>query len=69
MTAREIQAVSWRKSTRSNANGGACVEVALTTDHSAVRDSKLGQASPVLAFGSGAFGAFLRGIKSGKLDR
>ncbi|MCA1228687.1 MULTISPECIES: DUF397 domain-containing protein [unclassified Saccharopolyspora] len=59
----------WRKSSRSNTNGGACVEVALAGDCSAVRDSKLGQESPVLAFGTGAFDAFLGAVKSGHLDR
>ncbi|MCA1228688.1 MULTISPECIES: DUF397 domain-containing protein [unclassified Saccharopolyspora] len=60
---------TWRKSSRSNANGGACVEVALSADSTAVRDSKLGPGSPVLAFGTDAFDAFLGAVKSGRLDR
>ncbi|MEU6131631.1 DUF397 domain-containing protein [Saccharopolyspora sp. NPDC047091] len=59
---------TWRKSSRSGALN-ECVEVALSVERSAVRDSKLGQASPVLAFGSGAFGAFLGAVKAGRLDR
>ncbi|MDV6013584.1 DUF397 domain-containing protein [Haloechinothrix sp. LS1_15] len=32
--------VRWRKSSRSNSNGGACVEVATRSDHVMVRDTK-----------------------------
>jgi len=46
MDAPDFANVRWRKSTRSNASG-ACVEVAVTTDTIRVRDSKLGQASPI----------------------
>ncbi|MFR9729951.1 DUF397 domain-containing protein [Saccharopolyspora sp. MS10] len=68
MTAHDTPALPWRKSTYSNANGGACVEVALAADRSAVRDSKLGRGSPVLSFPATAFGAFLREVKKGNLD-
>ena len=60
---------NWRKSTYSNTNGGACVEVALSAESSAIRDSKLGQASPVLAFAPAAFSTFLYELKAGHLDR
>jgi hypothetical protein len=40
--------VKWRKSSRSDSNGGACVEVAETIDRVMVRDSK-DVAGPVLA--------------------
>ncbi|MEU6131630.1 DUF397 domain-containing protein [Saccharopolyspora sp. NPDC047091] len=59
---------TWRKSSRSNTNGGACVEVAAAADHSAVRDSKSGEAGPVLRFEARAFAAFLACVKSGRVD-
>ncbi|MGW0890616.1 DUF397 domain-containing protein [Saccharopolyspora sp. NPDC002578] len=68
MTAQDTPAVNWRKSTRSNANGGACVEVALSADRSAVRDSKLGATGPILNFDANAFSAFLGAVKAGRLD-
>ncbi|MCA1228686.1 MULTISPECIES: DUF397 domain-containing protein [unclassified Saccharopolyspora] len=58
----------WRKSSRSGALN-ECVEVALSADSTAVRDSKLGAASPVLAFGPASFDTFVRRLKSGRLDR
>ncbi|MDU0295074.1 DUF397 domain-containing protein [Saccharothrix longispora] len=48
----------WRKSSYSQAQNG-CVEVASAVHVVAVRDSKLGEASPVLAFSRTAFAAFL----------
>ncbi|MCA1189401.1 MULTISPECIES: DUF397 domain-containing protein [unclassified Saccharopolyspora] len=59
---------TWRKSSRSNANGGACVEVASAADHAAVRDYKSGGAGPVLRFDARAFAAFLTCVKTGRLD-
>lgn len=60
--------VAWHKSSYSGANN-ECVEVGDAPGLRGVRDSKLGEPSPVLAFGSGAFGAFLDQVKSGDLDR
>lgn len=61
-------AFRWRKSSRSN-GGGNCVEVALYgRGTSAVRDSKLGQASPVLPFTADAWTSFLRDVKVGTFD-
>lgn len=40
--------MKWRKSSRSNSNGGNCVEVATQPDQVMVRDSK-DPAGPVLA--------------------
>lgn len=68
MTAHENPDATWRKSPYSNTNGGACVEVALATGRSAVRDSKLGDTGPILSFDAGAFGAFLGAVKAGRLD-
>lgn len=54
-----IDGARWRKSTRSNANGGACVEVAGNLPGRVlVRDSK-DQAGPVLTFPPSAWSAFL----------
>ena len=58
----------WHKSSYSNANGGACVEVAsLGTAVVAVRDSK-DPDGPKLAFPAGQWVAFTRRIKVGELD-
>lgn len=57
---------SWRKSTRSN-NQGACVEVAGLQDGHLVRDSKLGDDSPILTVPRGAFAAFIEAIKADRL--
>lgn len=37
----------WRKSTRSQGNGGSCVELRTNDAEFQVRDSKLGDASPI----------------------
>lgn len=57
----------WAKSTRSS-GGNGCVEGRLVDGGVAVRDSKLGDASPVLEFGSGAWQALLSEVKAGLLD-
>ena len=56
--------LEWRKSSRS-ANNGACGEVAVTHDALLVRDSKLGDRSPVLAFSFQAWRRFMAGLKAG----
>jgi hypothetical protein len=50
--------VGWRKSSYSESANG-CVEVGAGPDVVAVRDSKLGDGSPVLVFSRKAFSAFL----------
>jgi Domain of unknown function (DUF397) len=49
----------WRKSSYSSANG-QCLEVRRGVQ---VRDSKLGEDSPVLSFTAGAWAEFLAGIR------
>ena len=38
---------TWRKSSRSNSAGGACVEVGQVGSSTLIRDSKLGDDSPI----------------------
>ena len=59
----------WRKSTRSGAQGGNCVEVAELPDGGmAVRDSKHPEGSPLL-FTLAEWQAFVGGVKDGEFDR
>jgi Domain of unknown function (DUF397) len=58
--------MEWRKSTYSSDNG-ECVEVAdLAAGGQAVRDSKLGEASPVLWFTTGQVAALAAAVKTGQ---
>lgn len=57
----------WFKSSRSDAQGAQCVEVAQLPDAVGVRDSK-DQDGPVLAFGPDAWRGFVSGVKSGEFD-
>ncbi|MGJ7908510.1 DUF397 domain-containing protein [Actinopolyspora sp. H202] len=58
----------WRKSSRSN-QGGNCVEVATNVPGSAlIRDSKLGETSPVLSTKPEAFTAFVDAVKADWFD-
>ncbi|MBL6277731.1 DUF397 domain-containing protein [Micromonospora fiedleri] len=55
----DLTRATWRKSSRSNANGGACVEVADNLpDLVAVRDSK-DPTGPALAFTPASWRAFI----------
>lgn len=58
---------SWRKASYST-NGASCVEVRLlgTVD---VRDTKLGEASPILSFAPTAWATFVATVRSGTFDR
>lgn len=59
---------TWRKSTFSSQNSD-CVELADLGDGTlGVRDSKLGDASPVLRFSRTEIGAWLAGAKAGEFD-
>jgi hypothetical protein len=64
-----ITAVTWKKATRSNGNGGNnCVEVAfLDGGYVAVGDSKK-VTSPALIFTSAEWEAFVESAKDGEFD-
>ncbi|WP_347943124.1 DUF397 domain-containing protein [Sphaerisporangium sp. TRM90804] len=55
----------WRKSSYSSGNGGDCVEIASFSAGVAVRDSK-NPSGPVLTVSSGAWSAFVGGVKAGR---
>ena len=57
----------WRKSSRSDSSGGACVEVADLASAVAVRDSK-DPDGPKLVFGAAAWQTFAAQAKTGTLD-
>lgn len=62
-----IDHVIWRKSSYSNGNGGACVEVADLDTGRAVRDSK-DPSGPALMFPAATWGAFIAGVRVGEFD-
>ncbi|MBB5157484.1 DUF397 domain-containing protein [Saccharopolyspora phatthalungensis] len=57
----------WFKSSYSAGNA-QCVEAAFVPGHRLVRDSKLGESSPLLEFSVRSWQALILEIKSGKLD-
>ncbi|GAA2426082.1 DUF397 domain-containing protein [Actinomadura vinacea] len=57
----------WRKSSYTDNEQGACVEVAKLEARVGVRDSK-DPAGPKLAFPAESFAGLLREVKAGKLD-
>jgi hypothetical protein len=64
----QVNAAQWKKSSRSNGNGGNnCVEVALLDSGAAVRDSK-DPAGPALLFTAAEWAAFVGGAKDGEFD-
>lgn len=67
MNAPDLGDVTWRKSTRSGANGN-CVEVVQLDDGVAVRDSK-NPTGPALLFTPAEWDAFIGGVKDGEFDR
>ncbi|MFI6692082.1 DUF397 domain-containing protein [Streptomyces sp. NPDC050433] len=63
-----LSASKWRKSSHSNPDGGACVEV--SDDFAAVvpvRDSKNSH-GPVVVFGASGWASFVSAVKDGALD-
>ena len=64
----DLTRAKWRKSSHSNANGGACVEVAQNLPGAvAVRDSK-DPDGPKLAFAPDEWRAFAAGVRAGEFD-
>jgi uncharacterized protein DUF397 len=63
----DVTGARWRKSTRSNGSG-ACVEVGVTDSAAGVRDTKLGEASPVLVFPRAQWASFVGSLRNGNLD-
>lgn len=61
--------VEWRRSSRSSGQGGECVEARTSqTDVFQVRDSKLGDSSPIVTITRANFAALVDAVKSGRLD-
>jgi hypothetical protein len=64
----DLAQAKWRKSSYSNGNGGACVEVARNLpDDVAVRDSK-DPDGPTLAFAPEQWQSFTAQVKAGHFD-
>ncbi|TYK51266.1 DUF397 domain-containing protein [Actinomadura decatromicini] len=59
--------IKWRKSSRSNADNGACVELANLPGRIGVRDSK-NPTAPALALTPDSFRALLGDAKAGHFD-
>jgi hypothetical protein len=57
----------FHKSTFSG-GGSACVEVGREDGMTLVRDTKLGEGSPILSFNDDEWVAFVRGVKAGQFD-
>ncbi|MFJ3143427.1 DUF397 domain-containing protein [Streptomyces halstedii] len=69
MRSLDLSAATWRKSSYSNSDGGACVEVCddfLATAVVPVRDSKEPH-GPALVFAACGWSSFVRAVKSGVL--
>jgi len=57
--------VRWQKSSRSGANSDNCVEVRTEDERILVRDTKLGEASPILSFSTSDWQGFLLDVTAG----
>lgn len=64
----DLTGATWHKSTRSDANGGQCVEVAGLDSGVAVRDSK-DRSGPVLFFAPAEWASFVDALRHGTFDR
>ncbi|PRY35398.1 DUF397 domain-containing protein [Umezawaea tangerina] len=60
----ELRTAVWRKSSRTGGSGGQCVEIAMCSTVSGVRDSK-DPRGPVLEFRRASLVSFLNNIKMG----
>jgi hypothetical protein len=67
MTTPDLSGAQWTKSSRSGGNS-QCALVAKVDGFVAMRDSKLGDASPTLIFTAAEWSAFLGGVKDGEFD-
>jgi hypothetical protein len=68
MSAHQLNDAVWKKSSRSNGNGGNnCVEVAILDTVVAVRDSK-DQSGPALMFNPAEWAEFVNAAKAGEFD-
>jgi hypothetical protein len=68
MPAHQLNSAAWKKSSRSNGNGGNnCVEVAFLDTAVAVRDSK-DRSGPALVFNAAEWTAFVNSAKDGEFD-
>ncbi|RJL33620.1 DUF397 domain-containing protein [Bailinhaonella thermotolerans] len=67
VTGEELRTATFRKSSFSGSDGGACVEVAQLADgRRLVRDSKQKGTGPVLAFARQEWDAFLKSVRGGE---
>lgn len=67
MSLPDFTSARWIKSSYSEPFGN-CVELAVNNGMIGVRDSKLGAASPILAFTPAEFTAWLDAAKAGEFD-
>lgn len=66
----DLTGAQWFKSSRSSSSGGECVEAAhLNGGKVGVRDSKLGDASPVFVFEPEMWDAFNTAVQAGRFDQ
>ena len=61
-----MEGATWRKSSRSNNSGGACVELACSGDLRGVRDSK-NPTGPALRFRQDGLAVFLNAVRADRL--
>ncbi|MGH3565527.1 MAG: DUF397 domain-containing protein [Pseudonocardia sp.] len=61
-------ATDWHKASYSNGNDSGCVEVGTVPGLVGVRDTKLGDASPILAFTEAEWAAFTAGVRNNEFD-
>ncbi|MEU0085064.1 DUF397 domain-containing protein [Streptomyces sp. NPDC006274] len=64
----DLTTALWRKSSYSNGDGGACLEVTASAGVTPVRDSKFPD-GPVLLVSNRRWGAFVDAVKGGTLGQ